>query len=130
MFVLLLFTGCVMDYYYDQPVSIVNNSSVRIVVEVVNDTTKKTKNNIEYYQTETISPCDTDFIKKPGENAGQEYLEESPTKTLYIFYYIDTLNKYQGAGSMSDSRNSKRYIKRLDYRLDDLKKTNWRIKYQ
>ncbi|SEN11789.1 hypothetical protein SAMN05192574_102501 [Mucilaginibacter gossypiicola] len=130
LFVPLLFTGCIMDYY-DNRLSVINQSPVSIAVEIVNDTTKRTENNIEYYQSHAIAPNDTAFITKAGKNAWLQYIDESKDKTLYIYiFHIDTLNKYQkGGADMSYLLGSKKYLKRLDYTLYELKKSDWQIKY-
>lgn len=130
LFVPLLFTGCIMDYY-DRRLSIVNKSSAHIAVEIVNDTTKRTENNIEYYQSNTIGPNNTSFITKSGKNAWLEYINEGKAKTLYVYFFDrDSLNKYQkGGADMSYLLGNKKYLKRLDYTLEELKRADWQIKY-
>jgi hypothetical protein len=128
----VLFSGCIMDYYYDRPLSVVNKSPVRVAVEIVNDTVKWTENNIAYYPSNEIAPYDSAFRKKPGENAWLEYVNKGNAKTLYIYFFdVDTLNKYQkGGADMSYLLGNKKYLKRLGYSLDELTKSNWEIKYQ
>jgi len=128
----VLLTGCVMDSYYGRPLSVVNKSSVRVAVDIVNDTTKRTENNIAYYQSNEIAPYDTAFIKKPGEDAWLEYVNKGNAKTLYIYIFdIDSLNKYQkGGADMSYLPGNKKYLKRLDYSLDELTKANWVVTYK
>ena len=121
------FTGCIMDYY-DCSLYVVNKSSIKIAVDIVNDTTKRIENNIEYFQSVAIKPNDTSFITKSGKDAWREYLEESPDKTLYVYFYsVDTLNKYQGSADMDYLRGNKKYIKRIAYTADELKKADWGI---
>jgi hypothetical protein len=112
----VLFSGCIMDYF-DRRVSVVNESPVRIVVEIVNDTTERTANNIAYYQSHAIAPNDTSFIKRAGKNAWLEYINKGKGKTLYVFFFdLDTLNKYEkGGADMSYLLGNKKYLKRLDY---------------
>jgi hypothetical protein len=126
----LLLTGCIMDYH-DRRLSVVNKSHVRVAVEIVNDTTKRTENNIEYYQSNTIAPNDTAFITKSGKNAWLEYINEGKTQTLYVYFFdLDSLNKYQkGGADMSYLLGNKKYLKRLDYTLDELESADWQIKY-
>lgn len=128
----VLFSGCIMDYYYDRPLSVVNKSPVRVAVEIVNDTVKWTESNITSYQSNEIAPYDSAFIKKPGENAWLEYVNKGNAKTLYIYFFdVDTLNKYQkGGANMNYLLGNKKYLKRLDYSLEELTKSNWEIKYQ
>jgi hypothetical protein len=132
LFVPVLFSGCIMDYYYDRPLAVVNKSPVRVAVEIVNDTVKWTESNITSYQSNEIAPYDSAFIKKPGENAWLEYVNKGNAKTLYIYFFdVDTLNKYQkGGADMNYLLRNKKYLKRLDYSLDELTKSNWEIKYQ
>jgi len=131
LFALLFFTGCIMDYY-DNRLCVINQSPVSIAVEVVNDTTKHTANNIAYYQSHAIAPNDTAFITKAGENAWLEYTNEGKAKALYAYFFnLDSLTKYERGGvDMSYLIGSKKYLKRLEYSLDELKKINWQIKYQ
>ncbi|SDH72431.1 hypothetical protein ACRQ5D_05380 [Mucilaginibacter sp. P25] len=131
LFVPLLFTGCITDYY-DRRLSVINKSSVHVAVEVVNDTTVRTENGIPYYQSHVIAPNDTSFITKSGKNAWLEYINKGKTKTLYAYFFdIDSLNKYQkGGADMSYLLGNKKYLKRLDYTLDELKRVDWQIKYR
>lgn len=126
----VLLTGCIM-HYFDRHLSVVNKSPVRIAVEIVNDSTERTINNIAYYQSHPIAPNDTSFITRPGENAWLEYINEGKAKTLYVYFFdLDSLNKYQkGGADMSYLLGNKKYLKRLDYSLDELAKINWEIKY-
>jgi len=128
----VLFSGCIMDYYYDRPLSVVNKSPVRVAVEIVNDTVKWTESNITSYQSNEIASYDSAFIKKPGENAWLEYINKGKAKTLYVYFFdLDSLNKYEkGGADMSYLLGNKKYLKRLDYSLDELTKSNWEIKYQ
>lgn len=127
----VLLTGCIMDYS-DRRVSVVNKSPVRIAVEIVNDTTERTANNIAYYQSHPIAPNDTSFITRAGKNAWLEYINEGKAKTLYIYFFdVDSLNKYdKGGADMSYLLGNKKYLKRLDYSLDELTKSNWEISYK
>jgi hypothetical protein len=127
----VMLTGCIMDYF-DRRVSVVNKSPVRIAVEIVNDTTKRTANNIAYYQSHAIAPNDTSFITRAGKNAWLEYINKGKGKTLYVYFFdLDSLNKYEkGDADMSYLLGNKIYLKRVGYSLDELTKSNWEIKYQ
>lgn len=126
-----LLTGCIM-HYFDRRLSVVNKSPVRITVEIVNDTTERTANNIAYYLSHPIAPNDTSFITRAGKNAWLEYINERKAKTLYVFFFdLDSLSKYEkGGADMSYLLGNKKYLKRLDYSLDELTRSNWEIKYQ
>lgn len=130
LFAPLLLTGCIM-HYYDRRLSVINKSSAHVAVEIVNDTAKRTENNIEYYQSHAIAPNDTSFITRPGKNAWLEYINEGKAKTLYVYFFdLDSLNKYQkGGADMSYLLGNKKYLKRLDYTLQELKRADWQIKY-
>ena len=127
----LLLTGCIMDYY-DHRMVVVNNSQVRIAVEVLNDTTKRTANEIAYYLSNTIAPRDTSFITKAGKNAWPEYAEDGKDKTLYIYFFdADSLSKYQkGGADMNYLLGNRKYLKRLDCSFKELTRTNWKIEYR
>jgi len=50
---------------------------------------------------------------------------------MYIFFNLDSLTKYErGGADMSYLIGSKKYLKRLEYSFDELKKIHWQIKYQ
>ncbi|WP_413670231.1 hypothetical protein ACEN9X_09995 [Mucilaginibacter sp. Mucisp86] len=127
----VMLTGCIVDHF-DRHLSVVNKSPVRIAVEAVNDTTKRTANNIAYYQSHAIAPNDTSFITRAGKNAWLEYINEGKAKTLYVYFFdLDTLNKYdKGGADMSYLLGNKKYLKRFDYSLDELTKSNWEINYK
>ncbi|AYL98582.1 hypothetical protein [Mucilaginibacter celer] len=131
LFAPILLTGCIMDYT-DYRMSVINNSQARIAVEVSNDTTKRTNNEIAYYISESIAPSDTSLISKSGENAWLEYIKQSKSKSLYIYVFsTDSLAKYQrGGADMSYLPGNKKYLKRLEYSLDELTATNWQIMYK
>lgn len=57
-------------------------------------------------------------------------IKGKPKLCTLFFFDIDSLNKYQkGGADISYLLGNKKYLKRLDYTLDELKKINWQIKY-
>ncbi|MGN8068231.1 hypothetical protein [Mucilaginibacter sp. 22184] len=128
LFVVLMCTGC---EYFDSRLRVVNESPLTVSVYDINDTNSVTQNNIEYYQSNVIHPKDTAALTKPGKNEWTNYIEGAPEKRLYLYFFdIDTLNRYQHKADMNYLIESKKYLKRVDFTLDQLNQMNWEIHYK
>lgn len=127
---LLIVSICAGCEYTDNRLKVINQASFNIAVYDTNDTSSVTLNNIEYYQSNAIHPKDTLFLSIPGKNGWVNYIEQGPQKKLYVFFfYLDTLNRYQHKADMNYLIESKRYIKRVTFTLNQLEKMNWEIQY-
>ena len=125
--VILLCMGC---DYFDTRLHVINESPFTISVYETNGSKGEIQNNLEYYQSNIIHPKDTAALTKPGKNEWTNYVEGGTEKRLYLYFFnIDTLNKYQHKADMNYLIGSKRYLKRVDFTLDQLNKMNWEIYY-
>jgi hypothetical protein len=117
--------GC--DYYDDR--LIINNKSTKnIYVSINKDTVLSLGENKTFM-------FEDDFVKKstknnftlPGSKKAWEFLaEKSLNKQLHIFILLeDTLKKYE----TSEIIKLKKYEKRIDIGIEELKAKNWEVIY-
>jgi len=126
--VVFMWIGCDYD---DSRLHVINESPLTISVYEMNGSKGEIQNNLEYYQSNIIHPKDTAALKKFGKNEWINYVEKSPEKRLYLYFFdIDTLNRYQHKADMNYLIGSKKYLKRVDFSLDQLNQMNWEIHYR
>lgn len=133
--VLLMFlsSGCIM-HYYNHMLKVYNRSNKKITVLYANSEFPKVENNPSFYLADynTIAPCDTGTIIKGGkDNAWHEYIEEQPSKTLFIYIFsVDEVKKYGGINTMTDLIDTGQYLKKLEFTEQELIRANWTINYR
>ena len=130
MFIAAL-SGCIIDYYNNM-LSIQNNSNKKITVLYTNTINPSTENNVEFYTSEhyIILPTETKTIVKRGRaNAWHEYISEGKEKKLFIYFFsADELKKYNG-DIMNDLVRTGNYLKLIEYSEKELDAINWTLTY-
>lgn len=128
--IVVFVSSCIIDYYNDQ-LSITNNSGKELSVLYSNEVEASTENNVAAYIADwgTVKPDSTFTIVKPGrENVWHQYIQKGGTKKLYFYIFeTDTLRKYKNAYSMRGFVQMNKYFKALSFSEDELKKINWNV---
>jgi hypothetical protein len=131
LFIPSLFIGC---HYYNHDLSFQNNTASPLSISYTNDTTASYANNIAYYISESaiIKPDSVLHVVKPGKKgAWLDYINQSDHKKLFIHIWnIDTLKKYTDFYTISDLKDSHKYIKSFSISKQQLMKPQLRIKIE
>ena len=123
---LVLIWSCVMESDYDDRLTIINRSSNAICFDYELDTTLEVPsvNRKEYFINVRIDPGDSTTVEVSG-SVTQWIAEVSgardSTLSIFVFDYDQVLK------SDWDSLRSYGMYRRLDYRLEDLNRNNWRV---
>ncbi|OJV54983.1 MAG: hypothetical protein BGO31_16745 [Bacteroidetes bacterium 43-16] len=125
---LFYFFSCAIDYA-DTRLEIYNNSTINIYVQEDRDTTQLLPHaKIGFVLPQYLIKSGA-FIrmKKPGSKiAWESYINNTPDKKLHLYVFSeDTLIKY----TTEQIIEGKRYLKRVDISLKELKANNWKVIY-
>jgi hypothetical protein len=123
---LLSITGC--DYYDDRLV-IINESPNNIYVTFSNDTILSLGENKTFIFEDNLIAANSkkNILLIGSKNAWQFFVDKSLNKQLHVFILSeDTLKKYE----TSTIIKMKKYERRIDIGIEDLKAKNWEIIYE
>lgn len=126
----LLFTMTLTSCdYSDARLMFINNWNKPVSIEYANDTIPEDEESIDYYMANSINPGITKTLFKRGSrDAWIEFVMQSKDLQLTIFVYDpDTLTKYK---DMELINNNRKYIDRISLTLDELNKSDWKIKFE
>ena len=113
--------------YYDSRLNITNKTDKQICFDYELDTILDvpSPNTKDYFVNNSLSPNETRAITLPGStDMWIRELKQSKDTTLsfFIFDYKTVLNS-----DWDSLRKNKVYIQRLDFKLKDLEKIDWKI---
>ena len=124
----LLFGGC-MIRYPDWRLVVKNGTQSNIYVTTQNDTIGPLPPARLGFMLQEYLVQKGDSIKMKmtgGKHAWEDYINESPDQKLHLYVFSeDTLKKY----TTEQIIEGKKYLKRIDISVDDLKANDWKIVY-
>lgn len=123
-----ILVGCIV-HYGDTRLQVYNNSNINIYVQPDNDTSILLPHaDIGFKLDKYYIKSDSSIkMKKPGgKNAWEDYINKSPDKKLHLYVFSDdTLRNY----TTEQIIEGKKYLKRIDVSLKELKANDWEIIY-
>lgn len=126
--VIFSIASCVIRYG-DVRLQVYNSSQMNIYVQPDNDLSVLAPHaDIGFQLDKYFIKSDSSIrMKKPGgKHAWEDYINESPDKKLHLYIFSeDTLKKY----TTEQVIEGKKYLKRIDISVDELKAKDWKIVY-